>query len=460
MSVLSTAKCSRRLAQSLAQIGQTRSYAVPAGARKTAPSAPSPTNSFKPKKKNKEGRKLPSGPPAYKPMPVNQLTNPIFKTDQRAELQLPVFSPEVLKESSVGKALAFPTSQNEALRAFGVPDSILRDFRVLSRPCSVIRDVTIRSFDVLDAASNKSSRDTRLIMTGHGGCGKSYLLLQTVEYASHSNWIVLYIPRGVKLVNSSSLYTYDRRTQTYLQPEYSDQLLRRFLSVNEQLIRDIKTQGAHTLEDGAVPAGTSLANLVKAGAEKPGNAPLVLAALMDELSQQTQYPVLLAVDDIQAMYGYSMYRDLHYRQVMAQHLAIPRMILEFASGRKAFPRGAVIGAEGTQNTTFRMPVELHEALGLPRMRSTGAYTNRSPEIEEFVRGIKSFPVPRRITIDEAASMFEIWMQDKALHSGEVRVESESRYAPNDELFMSKYAESDGNARAFIWNGLLATQSTL
>lgn len=93
---------------------------------------------------------------------------------------------------------------------------------------------------------------------------------------------------GVKLVNSSSLYTYDRRTQTYLQPEYSDQLLRRFLSVNEQLIRDIKTQGAHTLEDGAVPAGTSLANLVKAGAEKPGNAPLVLAALMDELSQQTQ----------------------------------------------------------------------------------------------------------------------------------------------------------------------------
>lgn len=80
-----------------------------------------------------------------------------------------------------------------------------------------------------------------------------------------------------------------------------------------------------------------------------------------------------------------------------------------------------------------MPVELHEALGLPRMRSTGAYTNRSPEIEEFVRGIKSFPVPRRITIDEAASMFEIWMQDKALHSGEVRVESESRYGQSSSF---------------------------
>lgn len=38
---------------------------------------------------------------------------------------------EVMNSSSVGKALAFPTSPNEALRAFGVPDSILRDVRSL-----------------------------------------------------------------------------------------------------------------------------------------------------------------------------------------------------------------------------------------------------------------------------------------------------------------------------------------
>ena len=39
---------------------------------------------------------------------------------------------EVMNSSSVGKALAFPTSQNEAMRAFGVPDSILRDVRPLA----------------------------------------------------------------------------------------------------------------------------------------------------------------------------------------------------------------------------------------------------------------------------------------------------------------------------------------
>lgn len=93
---------------------------------------------------------------------------------------------------------------------------------------------------------------------------------------------------GVKLVDSSSDYVYDARTRTYLQPEYSDQLLRRFLSVNEQLIRGLKTREALQLEGGTVPAGASLVDLVKAGATNPANAPSVLAALVDELSKQSE----------------------------------------------------------------------------------------------------------------------------------------------------------------------------
>ncbi|KAH9933487.1 mitochondrial ribosomal death-associated protein 3-domain-containing protein [Fomitopsis serialis] len=393
------------------------------------------------------------------PLSVNQLTKSIFQSDQRLELQLPTFSPEAMNYS-VGKALAFPASQNEAMRAFGVPDSALRDFRILSRPCSVVRDVTISALNVLDGASDKSSRDTRLIMTGPTGCGKSYLLLQTVEYAAHSDWIVMYIPRGLHLVDSSKDYAYDARTRTYSQPAYSDQLLRRFLSVNERLIETLKTREHVSLEDAPVPAGSPLSELVKAGVQNPVNAPVVLAVLMDELSHQSTYPVLLAVDDMQAMYGYSLYRDAHYRQIMAQHLAIPRMILEYASGKKAFPRGAVMGAAGTQHTAFKMPLELCEALGLPPPRPAGPYTKRSPETTEFARGLKNFPVSPRMSVSEAASLFEVWMQDKALHTGEVRVNDELRSVPNDELFMSKYAEADGNPRAFVQNGLLATQMTL
>ena len=38
----------------------------------------------------------------YKPMPINQLTNGIFKTSQRVELQLPVFSPVRRRSNHAG----------------------------------------------------------------------------------------------------------------------------------------------------------------------------------------------------------------------------------------------------------------------------------------------------------------------------------------------------------------------
>ncbi|TFY69289.1 hypothetical protein EVJ58_g499 [Rhodofomes roseus] len=416
-------------------------------------------NSFKAKHAPASKKKAFATPP-YTPLPTNQLTKSIFKTGERVELELPTFSPKVMNDDSVGRVLAFPKAKNEAMRAFGVPESALHDFRILSRPCSVVRDVTISTFNVLDAAGQKSSRDTRLMMTGPTGCGKSYLLLQTVEYAAHSDWIVLYIPRGLSLVDSSRDYAYDLRTQTYLQPEFSAQLLRRFLSVNERLTNMLKTREQVPLQGRSVPAGSRLTALVKAGVDDVNNAPVVLSVLIDELSQQSTHPVLLAVDDMQAMYGYSMYRDPHYRQIMAQHLAIPRMILQYASGKKAFPRGAVIGAAGTQHTAFKMPLELCEALGLPPPRSTGPYAKRSSDIVEFARGLQNLPVSPRMSVSEAASLFEVWMQDNALHTGQVRVDDELRSMPNDELFMTKYAEADGNPRAFVRNGLLATQSTI
>lgn len=85
-----------------------------------------------------------------------------------------------------------------------------------------------------------------------------------------------------------------------------------------------------------------------------------------------------------------------------------------------------MGAAGTQHTAFKMPLELCEALGLPPPRPAGPYTKRSPETTEFARGLKNFPVSPRMSVSEAASLFEVWMQDKALHTGEVRVNDELR----------------------------------
>jgi small subunit ribosomal protein S29 len=40
-----------------------------------------------------------------------------------------------------------------------------------------------------------------------------------------------------------------------------------------------------------------------------------------------------------------------------------------------------------------------------------------------------------------------------------QIEVDSSAAANDELFLAKYTESGGNARDFVWKGLLSTLQT-
>jgi small subunit ribosomal protein S29 len=89
---------------------------------------------------------------------------------------------EDLTEGNLGKALAFPLPENDAVRVFGVPRNVLLDvsiilcqlfhylnpfiqFRILSKAASVVRDVTINLVDRLQAASQESSQKNRLVLS-------------------------------------------------------------------------------------------------------------------------------------------------------------------------------------------------------------------------------------------------------------------------------------------------------
>lgn len=144
-------------------------------------------------------------------------------------------------------------------------------------------------------------------LAGKSGCGKSYVLLQAVQYSIQKEWISLYIPRGasscyirpvslrtssclaINLVNSSTPYAYDPRTQTYGQPAFAQQLLKRFVDVNEALIQGMKVQGTYPFEERTIDSASSLMDLINLGLEVQSQAPTVLNALLTELSQQTKY---------------------------------------------------------------------------------------------------------------------------------------------------------------------------
>ncbi|KAF7973891.1 hypothetical protein HWV62_14026 [Athelia sp. TMB] len=381
-------------------------------------------------------------------MPKGALTHPLFEPDHADELALESFKPDLLTPEVIGTAMKFGARENEPFRIFGLPRNLVLE--------ALIRDVTLKAIDMLDAASIKPSRNTRVVFTGDRGAGKSFALLQAIQYAIARHWIVLYIPRAISLVNSSSPHAYDARTQTYVQPNTAYQLLQRFLTVNRATLAELRLARDHELSSTKRAAkGTGVVELIEMGVRDQNIAAVVLEGVLEELAGQTEHPVLVAVDDFQALYGKTTYRDPQFEPIKAYHLSTPRLLLDYASGKKTFARGAILGATSTTNTTFPLPLELAEALSsreaaspLPLPASAYAYTPRSNPMKAYARGLKALPVPARLTPEEAAGVFEVWMKDRGLHS-----------LASDELFLAKYTETSGNARDFVWRGLLGTLET-
>jgi small subunit ribosomal protein S29 len=283
-------------------------------------------------------------------------------------------------------------------------------------------------------------------MTGASGCGKSYLLLQAVNYCAANDWIVLYVPRAIQWVNSSTPYSYDTRSQTFHQPALASTILEQFTKFNEGFLTSLKTHAEHVFDKNKkAELGTSLDQLAALGVKDASIAPRVLEALFNELGQQKKHPVLLAVDEFQALYSRTMYRDPKYNLLHPYHLSMPRLILEYTSGMKSFARGAVIGALSSTNTSFTTPLELQEVLGISPAVSETLYAKRSPSLMAYTKGLRAIAIPERFSVDEAASLFEVWAQNKALHT-----------ASGDSFFLSKYAETSGNPREFVSRGLLST----
>ncbi|KAG2045876.1 hypothetical protein BDR06DRAFT_1044271 [Suillus hirtellus] len=217
-----------------------------------------------------------------------------------------------------------------------------------------------------------------------------------VKYCNARDWLVLYIPRATNLVNSTTAHTYDMRTRTYLQPIFAYQTLQRFLKINAPRLEQLRTRTEIEIERcPPVPPDTPFVELINIGLKDQCHAPTVLDAVLAEIGRQTIFPVVLAVDDFQALYCKS--HIIFGYQIVLFFLML-RLLLEHACGQKSF--------------------------------------NQNQARDESC-----------LSVPEASSVFELWMKDRAVPS-----------KPNDELFLAKYTEASGNARAFVWKELLSSVS--
>jgi len=247
-------------------------------------------------------------------------------------------------------------------------------------------------------------------------------------------------------MNSSSAYVYDTDTKTFLQPNIASDVLRQLATVNASSLQSLVIDSDVSFDKaGTITAGSNIDQLAQLGIKDASIAPKVLRILLEELGKQTKYPVLLAIDDVQALYCTSKYRDPQFNYIKGFNLSMPRLMLEYAGGMKSFARGAVLGALSTADTTFRIPLPLTEALQLTPDRPVSAYEKRSADLALYSKGLRSIPIPERLEVNEAASLFEVWNENKALHT-----------VSTDQFFLSTYSQTSGNPREFVLRGLLST----
>ena len=47
------------------------------------------------------------------------------------------------------------------------------------------------------------------------------------------------------------------------------------------------------------------------------------------------------------------------------------------------------------------------------------HTKISPTLVEYTKGLQSFAVPEKLSVSEAASLFEVWTKGTAMHDGKI-----------------------------------------
>ncbi|EPQ29792.1 uncharacterized protein PFL1_02465 [Pseudozyma flocculosa PF-1] len=376
-----------------------------------------------------------------------------FHQDAPDMSSLGVFSSESITKAVVGKPLAWNDKALSAFKHFGLPRDLQRELAAQPRPRTLVREQTLKVLDRLDAAA-KSGQTHKLVLTGSPGCGKSTLLAQSVSYALDEGWAVVYVPQAIDLINSSTTYSYSPSQLAYLQPEVTRSMISAMLQLNQAIFKRIATAEAVELERSAtLEAGTTLDKVARQGIDENLNAAArqqVLDLILQTLARQTEVPVLVAVDEVQALFRTSLYRDPDYAALESYELGVPRSLLALLEGKGSFAsqRLVFVGALSSTQTEYPTPTELQVALqdraggpdAIPALgRAAHAYVRLQQRhlANAHAAALEPVDVSDPLTTSEAAALFAQLKGERKLWS-----------PANDELFVAKFVESAGNPRRF------------
>ncbi|GMM32116.1 mitochondrial 37S ribosomal protein [Martiniozyma asiatica (nom. inval.)] len=224
---------------------------------------------------------------------------------------------------------------------------------LFSQPVTLVRsreDSVIES--LLKNSLIESSNKNRLVLTGQKGVGKSTILAHFQALAVSQPSILIPFSFADALVNGSTNFKLNSESGLYDQNMLSRELLKKIKYLNSEILskiqlgEDVVIFNESQRKISSVNAKSNLLQLVSVGARSDVNSTQVIIDLINQLQNQSTYPVYLTVDNFTAFlqHGMTKYRDASNKLIYFQKFTLIDMILSFVSAEKSFQKGAVVVA--------------------------------------------------------------------------------------------------------------------
>jgi hypothetical protein len=130
-------------------------------------------------------------------------------------------------------------------------------------------------------------------------------------------------------IESKTEYAYNPSTRLFNQPALAHSILSSLLTTNPTTLSSIKTK----TQIGKYKSNTSISEICKS--PKSPESVEILEGVLETLGQSDR-PVLVAVDEVQALFSTSGVRTPDFRVLESYDLSTPNLFLDYLTGKKSF----------------------------------------------------------------------------------------------------------------------------
>jgi small subunit ribosomal protein S29 len=350
---------------------------------------------------------------------------------------------QILSENAVTAATLYqyPVNVRKSLSIFG---SFKRDqnHELFKERTTMIRESTsLPVLQIIEEGLASQSKNNRYCLIGERGVGKSTALAQAQALALLKGYVVIPIPNAELLVSGKSDALFNQKYNYFAQPMYVRSWMERIAKGNKQVLETIGLsqdfkQGSASFQAHTAKAVKSLYNFLLEGRRRR-DAFVIMDEFLEELTIQSQAPVLFTLDDINVFADrvYSANRNADNRPIYHGDLQVPKYFLQFMSGNRSFKNGAIIASTSGK---FKINDTITAGLGLSQPVAYSKINVYDHQLASRFKGVKPLNV-ECYNLEETKAALDFFSNAKVIGS-----------QVDDRLVEEKYLVSgNGNPRELL-----------